>query len=90
MSEAALRLAFLDDDADQGDTTTRTVDMHVSRVRKVLGLSAAMGLRLTAIYGYGYRLEYTGTVIEIPYEWLRTSVVPIVDVTKRPAPTECE
>lgn len=42
----------------RGDiTTTRTVDMHVSRVRKVLGLSAAIGLRLTAIYGYGYRLE---------------------------------
>jgi two-component system response regulator RegX3 len=38
-------------------TLTRTVDMHVSRVRKVLGLSAAIGLRLTAIYGYGYRLE---------------------------------
>jgi DNA-binding response OmpR family regulator len=42
-------------------TTTRTVDMHVSRVRKVLGLSAAIGLRLTAIYGYGYRLERAGT-----------------------------
>lgn len=41
-------------------TTTRTVDMHVSRIRKVLGLSAAIGLRLTAIYGYGYRLERTG------------------------------
>lgn len=41
-------------------TTTRTVDMHVSRVRKVLGLSAAIGLRLTAVYGYGYRLESTG------------------------------
>jgi two-component system, OmpR family, response regulator RegX3 len=40
-------------------TTTRTVDMHVSRVRKILGLSAAIGLRLTAIYGYGYRLEWT-------------------------------
>ena len=39
--------------------TTRTVDMHVSRVRKVLGLSAAIGLRLVAIYGYGYRLERT-------------------------------
>lgn len=46
----------------QGDsTTTRTVDMHVSRVRKVLGLSAAIGLRLTAVYGYGYRLESTGS-----------------------------
>jgi len=42
-------------------TLTRTVDMHVSRVRKVLGLSAAIGLRLTAIYGYGYRLERAGT-----------------------------
>ena len=41
-------------------TLTRTVDMHVSRVRKVLGLSAAIGLRLTAIYGYGYRLERAG------------------------------
>ncbi|MFO1503519.1 MAG: response regulator transcription factor [Steroidobacteraceae bacterium] len=38
-------------------TTTRTVDMHVSRVRQVLGLSAAIGLRLAAIYGFGYRLE---------------------------------
>ena len=46
----------------RGDTTTtRTVDMHVSRVRKVLGLSADIGLRLTAVYGYGYRLEQTGT-----------------------------
>lgn len=46
----------------RGDTTTtRTVDMHVSRVRRVLGLSAAIGLRLTAIYGYGYRLEHAGT-----------------------------
>ena len=45
----------------RGDTTTtRTVDMHVSRVRRVLGLSAAIGLRLTAVYGYGYRLEQTG------------------------------
>jgi two-component system, OmpR family, response regulator RegX3 len=42
----------------QGESTnTRTVDMHVSRVRQVLGLSAAIGLRLTAIYGFGYRLE---------------------------------
>ena len=44
-------------------TLTRTVDMHVSRVRKVLGLSASIGLRLTAIYGYGYRLERAGNPI---------------------------
>jgi two-component system, OmpR family, response regulator RegX3 len=36
---------------------TRTVDMHVSRVRKILGLSSAIGVRLSAVYGYGYRLE---------------------------------
>lgn len=42
----------------RGDAaTTRTVDMHVSRVRRVLGLSAAIGTRLSAVYGYGYRLE---------------------------------
>ena len=42
----------------RGDvTSTRTVDMHVSRVRRVLGLSTDIGLRLTAVYGYGYRLE---------------------------------
>jgi DNA-binding response OmpR family regulator len=42
----------------RGDvTSTRTVDMHVSRVRRVLGLSTEIGLRLTAVYGYGYRLE---------------------------------
>jgi DNA-binding response OmpR family regulator len=44
-------------------TLTRTVDMHVSRVRKVLGLSASIGLRLTAIYGYGYRLERDGNPV---------------------------
>jgi len=41
-------------------TTTRTVDMHVSRVRKALALSPDIGLKLTAVYGYGYRLERTG------------------------------
>ncbi|MDY6946434.1 MAG: response regulator transcription factor [Pseudomonadota bacterium] len=46
----------------RGDvTSTRTVDMHISRVRQVLGLSAALGLRLVSIYGYGYRLERIGS-----------------------------
>lgn len=39
------------------DVTTRTVDTHVSRLRSALGLSAANGVRLTPVYGYGYRLE---------------------------------
>lgn len=44
----------------RGDsTTTRTVDTHVSRLRAALGLSTASGLRLTPVYGYGYRLELT-------------------------------
>lgn len=43
-----------------GDVSTRTVDTHVSRLRSVLGLSSASGVRLTPVYGYGYRLETVG------------------------------
>jgi two-component system, OmpR family, response regulator RegX3 len=39
------------------DVQSRTVDTHISRVRKKLDLSAARGLRLTPIYNFGYRLE---------------------------------
>jgi two-component system response regulator RegX3 len=44
---------------DDAGATTRTVDVHVSRVRKTLGLSSAIGVSLKAVYGYGYRLEST-------------------------------
>lgn len=40
-----------------GDINTRTVDTHISRIRKKLDLTPANGWRLSAIYQYGYRLE---------------------------------
>jgi len=39
------------------DINTRTVDTHISRVRKKLGLTPDSGLRLSAVYQHGYRLE---------------------------------
>ena len=39
------------------DVDTRTVDTHISRLRKKLMLDGAFGWRLASIYGLGYRLE---------------------------------
>lgn len=39
------------------DLHTRTVDVHVSRVRKALGISPESGFRVKTIYQHGYRLE---------------------------------
>ena len=39
------------------DIQSRTIDTHVSRVRKKLDFGPARGLRLTPIYNFGYRLE---------------------------------
>ncbi len=39
------------------DLTTRTVDMHISKVRRKLGLKPDRGWRLISVYQYGYRLE---------------------------------
>jgi DNA-binding response OmpR family regulator len=36
---------------------SRTVDIHVSRIRKKLGLSPENGYRLASIHGCGYRLD---------------------------------
>jgi two-component system response regulator RegX3 len=40
-----------------GDLVTRTVDTHVSQVRKKLDLRPDSGFRVVPIYNYGYRLE---------------------------------
>ena len=36
---------------------SRTLDVHVSKVRLRLGLGLVSGLRLSSIYGFGYRLD---------------------------------
>jgi DNA-binding response OmpR family regulator len=43
--------------SQDGDTPSRTVDTHVSRVRSKLCLQASMGFRLVPVYAYGYLLE---------------------------------
>jgi len=42
------------------DLPTRTLDMHVSRIRTKLSLNPRNGFRIVAISGYGYRLEQFG------------------------------
>jgi DNA-binding response OmpR family regulator len=39
------------------EVESRTVDTHVSNVRKKLGLRGEHGFRIAAIYHYGYRLK---------------------------------
>lgn len=41
------------------EVDTRTVDTHVSRLRKKLSLDGSKGWKLTPIYGYGYRFDPT-------------------------------
>ncbi len=51
------RDALLENVWNRGGVTTRTVDTHISRLRKKLGLSGEHGWRLTAVYQHGYRIE---------------------------------
>ncbi len=39
------------------DVQSRTVDTHISRIRKKLDFGPQRGIRLTPIYNFGYRLE---------------------------------
>jgi len=41
----------------RGDVTTRTVDTHVSRLRRKLELDGRHGWQLRSVYQHGYRLE---------------------------------
>ncbi|MEO8629760.1 MAG: helix-turn-helix domain-containing protein [Betaproteobacteria bacterium] len=54
LSRRQIQLAVWGSDAA---VTSRTLDTHVSRFRKNLGLSPTRGWSLVAVYGYGYRLE---------------------------------
>ncbi len=39
------------------DLPTRTLDMHISRIRTKLSLTPENGYRVQTVFGYGYRLE---------------------------------
>jgi DNA-binding response OmpR family regulator len=39
------------------EAATRTVDTHMSRLRRLLELDGRHGWRLTSVYKHGYRLE---------------------------------
>ena len=41
------------------EVNTRTVDTHISRLRRKLAIGAENGWKLTSIYQHGYRLEKT-------------------------------
>lgn len=41
----------------RSDLQTRTLDVHISKLRTKAGLTPANGCRLQPVYGFGYRLE---------------------------------
>ncbi|KEO92061.1 hypothetical protein EH31_05155 [Erythrobacter longus] len=40
------------------DIETRTIDMHVSRLRSKLGLTPESGLVIRTVFGFGYRMDH--------------------------------
>lgn len=49
---------------DNSEVTTRTVDTHISRLRKKLDLNEKSGWKLSAVYQHGYRLERLASISE--------------------------
>lgn len=45
---------------------SRTLDAHVSNLRRKLALGTANGFRLSGLYGFGYRLEPASEVRSSP------------------------
>jgi DNA-binding response OmpR family regulator len=48
------------------DIVGRTLEQHIYKLRKKLGLHGAHGVRLRTMYSHGYRIEANDTVTEIP------------------------
>lgn len=48
------------------EVETRTVDVHVSALRRKLGLQPESGWRLVSVYGRGYRLERSRSIEDGP------------------------
>lgn len=46
---------------DSSNVSTRTIDTHVSRLRKKLKLNEGNGWKLTSVYQHGYRIEREST-----------------------------
>jgi len=49
---------------NEPNPNSRSLDMHISRIRTKLGLRPEKGFRLTPVYSYGYRLERVSAVPE--------------------------
>jgi DNA-binding response OmpR family regulator len=45
---------------DTRSQSTRTLDTHISRIRKILKLDGSYGLRIKPVYGVGYMMKTTG------------------------------
>jgi two-component system, OmpR family, response regulator RegX3 len=48
------------------DVDTRTVDTHISRLRKKLFLDGSNGWKLVPVYGYGYRFDRVDVEERVP------------------------